>query len=834
MNRSIPLSVLMMILAVCLGAAVAGAQEKPPTDSVIRTELAHRCAGQARQALTVLPTTLPEQPPQAVVLLRQACRLDPDNAEIWRLLIEAAELADDPDQAQQALKQYLKLRPNDDVAQFRLIEQLLTSRQTLDERLAMCKRLLDSPRASRFSEALRSRLAFNLAMMQAEQGRLDAYHQRLEQALTLDATNKAAAMQAYSELVEREADLPEIAAALFTLFSADPTDPNTRAMIGDLLLGCGQYQAALDWYTTASNLQNKNGGTLSLSVLQSMVTAMWGAGKTDQALASLDQLARSLTPPDESTPESDASTPAPSDGSAAAETDKQAKPIPVGVLPIEMEAIRMMLLHQAARTEQANRVFESVIRQLQEDIEKHPENIAGQINLAWTRLLFNRELDQVEQSIAAIRKADGGEKDPRVRSLAGWLAVRRGQVERARALLADQAEDDPYSRLGLCLLEGSQIEPQKRSRWLNEVANDAPTALIGLVALDRLRAEQRQPVWKPSYRQAAALFEQVPATLKDIDRQTFSFVMLRAKLPVQRQYDYLQPITVEVELRNVSQLPMGLGVDHALPSNLMVFTTVNAPAVQGLPRIPPMVIDLHRRFRLEPGETLRVPVRLDSGSLGTLLDNIAARTVRINALFMLNPVMSRGGGLTAGVMGLRRSERGIVRQPLRINMDDLPAKVAAFAGPDTRRNLGMMSLLLKMAASVSPEEMDKAQPIIDAVVKQFGAMPEMRRAWVIAQLPPTEASRQRFESVLNAAASDSSVLVRLLLLSGQITQADSPLLNAALRSEDATVSNFAKRQKTILEAVALEVQSEPETGGEAAPGETEPVPAPDEEPGSAR
>ncbi len=813
------------IVLIC-GVCPALAQQEESSPSVIRLELSQRCIRQAQMVLDQMQDPIPEQAVQGMVLLQHAHRLDPENAETCRLLIEAAELAGDSAAVRSALKQYVKLRPDDDVAQLKLIEQLVTDQQTLDKRMAMLARLLDSPGSDRFSDALRSRLAFRLALMHQEQGGFEAYRKRLKQALSLDSTNKAAAYQAYSELVDRGGSIQQIAAALFTLFNADPADPYTHAMLGDMLLGCGQYQAALDWYESAGKIAEANRTGLSPQVAQSMILAMWGAGQTDRALSFLEYMT-GVTPEGPSAEPTDASDEDQLSGPRIEATRggdqtegngsmQAAEDVEPALIPFELQAIHTVLLDHAAQAERAERAAGKLVDQLRQAIEDGDDKTTWQINLAWTCLLLNRHLDIAGQTVEDLLAEPGGKEDPVVRSLVGWLKLRRGESDAAREHLAELAEDDPFSRLGLCLIEDDAMEPEQRVRLLNAVVNDTPATLVGLIALDRLRTLQNQPTWRKDYRRVAGLFEQIPETLRRIAEEPFSYVLLNVTMPARRQYGYLQPIDVELELRNVSRVPLGVGPNSTLPARLMVFASATALDSQPLPGIAPIVVDLHRRLRLEPNESLRVPMRLDGGYLGVLLDMQSTRTLRISALFMLNPALGPTGGFTPGVLGMRRSLRGIVRDPLRVDVEEIDARLAAFAGPDSLEHLGVMSFLLHFSAVVPDEQIEKSQAIVSAVVQQFRIMPQMRRAWLIAQLPSSENTHQRYMSFLNKAVADGSELVQMLLISRLITEPDSSLMNAAMRSDNPSVREFAIRQKAIRQAVQDQEPVDPldtESGG---------------------
>src|SRR5690606_10997153 len=101
-------------------------------------------------------------------------------------------------------------------------------------------------------------------------------------------------------------------------------------------------------------------------------------------------------------------------------------------------------------------------------------------------------------------------------------------------------------------------------------------------------------------------------------------------------YGFLDPQLVRMRLYNHAEVPLSLGPGATLPPTAFVLLD---PRVAGtsLGDLPPLVVDLGRKLRLEPREFVEVPVRIDQAFLGLLMTFNPDKTFDYNVQVIYDP-----------------------------------------------------------------------------------------------------------------------------------------------------------------------------------------------------
>jgi len=795
--------IVAWVVALCGPAFLGvGAADAAPPD---RARVAHRLEQIARLTLSgqSVRADADHRIERAYILLDQANQLDPDHAERWLLLAEAAAATDRADAARSALRQYLRLRPGDDVAQLRLIEQLVDAKQTVDDRLAFYRRIAEGPASGNFSNALRSRVAYRAAVLSAEQGDRQQYTRLLGKALQLDPTNKAAAAESFRAIAaDPDSSLSDRAAALFTLFQADPTDPATHAMIADFQFTRGFYVGAVDWYVTAERLQAARGGAIDAAVVHNWAMALWGSGRSAAALQLLGYL--DPPPPDQSDEADEPDESGQPDGAPA--DGLEAPPTDAGRAPLETLMLRAVIAAAGADEATVDKHF-SVLADRFEQAD--PADADLRLARCWAYLLCDRNPAKVNALLPKV--AD----EPTRELLAGWLALRTGNDDRAAATLGALADADPRAKLGLGVLAEKRDEIDKALGLYTQVYQARPDDIFGLTAVSHMRRLSASPPVAGDVRQAANLFAAVPADLRNMAANPMKFIQLKLT-PESSRYDYGQPINATLELRNVSNQPLSLGPDGAVPTQVLLMPSIRLNRQPG-PQLSPVVLDMHRTLMIGPRRSLALPVRLDLGVTSQILNMFPTAHAGLNVVAVLNPRIAPNGKFEPGPLGSAVQTRGIVRTATPPSPELVDRMISQLASTDPVLVIDALGILIPLTQQLPADQPDTAEladRAIEAVRRVFDDLSPMQQAWAVSlvQINP-DATRSPFSGLVDQAARSESDLVILTLLATQVRSNDSSMLNAALRRPDRNdpIRRYAEHLRTAIEqAEAAEAQAEAE------------------------
>lgn len=800
----------LLALTPMLGAHARGQDEPvaPPEDPA--RMLGERLLSLVEGTLDGRSQPRADQLVRARILLEQALKLVPDDAESWRLRLELADRLDDKAGGLDALKNYCRLRPEDDAAQWDLIQRSIAQKQTIEQRTAGVTNLADGPSAGNLSPALRSRLATYLARAAMERGDNKEFASRLRTALLLDPANARAAGMAYELALSRNAPPLDRGVTLMGMIKAAPTDPVARWQMGNLLLSQGAYIEAAGQLGAAKNVSTAPlPPQEAASYYASLAIALASGGQTNQALALLNQLDAAWAPGN--APSSAASAPADAPATAPATTAPvSAAPTVNAGLPIDLEVLRAALLwHQggAARAEGA-------LRRVREDAARRAK-AAGQAGLlaaseqAWIELLFYDAADTVAAAQLLNRLPAMVEKtpadSPTGQRLRGWLLLRSGKADEARKALTPLAATDPFAAYGLAL-SYSSTEHERRD-WLNKAAELGASGLAGMLAAVELRAAgvvstaSATPV-------GLALGDRIgewPRLLANPNPAEQAWIVLALSVEPHRS-SFLEPIRATLRIRNATDMPLAMGPEGTVPTRVFLITTLR-PGQSGMTELPPRVIDIHRRLRLDGRQSLDVPIRLDRGRLGALFASSGTETIQLNTLAMLDAYPVPGGRYITGPLGAADMARLIERQGVPASAANVTSWMDLL-NPQAEPSARMRALALLPEAvrqSRGPEGAPAAAKMTKALIDAFPKLDPIAQTWLLSFLPGPEhpgGGGEAFKPIHDAAERSADPLVRMMNLVVAVRDPKSPTMNAALRSDNRTLVEFATALRQGLEAAA--------------------------------
>jgi tetratricopeptide (TPR) repeat protein len=191
-----------------------------------------------------------------------------------------------PKNSIEALEQYVRLVPNDDVARLRLIEHYSAGYQTTDARLKYLRFLLDQPSVS---NEIKSRCATWAAVLLGERSRQQQV-EMLARAVELDPVNIYARRLEYALLTSGGAGPAERVASLAAQLRCNPAQVRVLASIGRELAAAGLTRESLNWMVAARNLSDRAGEPIDADYYVEYVAQLHLGGLAAEAEQTLGQV----------------------------------------------------------------------------------------------------------------------------------------------------------------------------------------------------------------------------------------------------------------------------------------------------------------------------------------------------------------------------------------------------------------------------------------------------------------------------------------------------------------------------------------------------------------
>jgi hypothetical protein len=445
------------------------------------------------------------------------------------------------------------------------------------------------------------------------------------------------------------------------------------------------------------------------------------------------------------------------------------------------------------------------------------------------RLLFDVRVDEAPDLLESYL-ADDRVKEAARHRFQGWLALRQDRPEQAREHF-QQAPDDPLSELGLALLEAEAGNRVSAVRLLADVWKSQPETQIGLFAKSEL--EQLLGRSAPALSEATREMSDIAAEGAGDDllylwSDPTKVVQLSLE-PVENELEYMDRPLLRVTLRNASNHPLALGPEAPLSSRLMLAASLRLDGRPVQARFLPLIVDLHRHFRLEPRESLTVDVNVNRDQHL----EFAWATPGMNMLLRYR-----------GILNYAPSPRGTgqyVADPMGV--EAYADEIIAFGVPGPYRDpVGLMlnldkswgvtrfRLLSVAIAMIGTPEERQADPVPAAerarvregLLERFDSLSDLERAWLLVRsMGMTELPAD--SPLIEQAASAGGELTTLAYLATRARTLDDPVLARALESESAELRALARARRAALlaraERSAAPADAAPPAGGDPmAPG----------------
>jgi hypothetical protein len=370
----------------------------------------------------------------------------------------------------------------------------------------------------------------------------------------------------------------------------------------------------------------------------------------------------------------------------------------------------------------------------------------------------------------------------------GWIALRRGDAAKAIELLEPLVAVDAVSSIGLAQAYLDLDRRGDAARQFLEIWRKQPGSALGVWSRDRLATLLGRPVPPSETAESLdALVRGLPRTYDRLlsDRERAVGLMVR---PRKTSVGPLEPVEVDVEITNLTDLPLAISSAGPIDPNLAIIANATVSQLDRAVASQPLVVPISGVLRLGPRERMVVPVDLSLTAFGEVLDRTAlsGSTLGCRALTNFRPVS--GGALQPGPLGAKAEGSQIRVDGVRVSAGWVEDALAAIATPDGDADLVFMNLLAAVGAATDnapeapPEEFEALLRIWPVMQGAWEKLDPASRGWLLATFP-TVPSKGIAELVDRARASRDPLTVLGYLL-GRVRSADDPILLEAIASDD--------------------------------------------------
>lgn len=750
-------------------------------------------------------------------LSRLSVELEPTNPALWRLALDLASTMVDgePKAAEfgsEALARLNELEPNDEVIRLRRLLDTVARRQTAEERIAAYEKLLEPANIGRIGRSVAARIAFDLALLRQRTGDEAGYRAALLQAVDLDATFPEAAEVAAGYFAMASTSPAEHADALRTAVLSNPSRPPAALSLASVCLQNGAYQAGADILALEARLLETRVPNAEYDgLLADLVLAHWGARDTDSAYLVARKRQLQLDAVLHAQLERDGVI-------LDLKRRKEARLPATVTLATNLAAMAnaRKLPDSAVAVSNAMVSFGTQLQSLDRFEEGRAELARTRLEGAFVQLWLDGDVTQATDWI----EQSGNLSDEARARFDGLLKLRAKDPAAAKEILAPVAARDTGARLALAMAQEALGENKEAARAYLEFAKSGPDTAIGLWCRDRLESMLGTPIDLFPAAGEVAKAAALPQAFSQLLRTGGANFLIRI-VPRRTELEAWDPVVFDVQLTNRSNWPLAIGRDGPIRDTASVTSSLNIPGTK--PGASPFsILQIDRAFRLDPGQTISIPIDLSlTDAATTLRDHVL--TGAFASVHTIVNWKTTQMGLEPGPLGMELESPLVHIGGIRVGREWVEQSLAALA--DRARPVDP-EVVAYLAYAVLRAETDPAGMPADAV-EALKAAPEVMadaarrvtpqsRAWLVFACPAGRvvedasegiealggadgaatlsnksscAGLEPLDAVLRA---DESAMTRIAWISLRVRRPEDPMLEASVGSKDERVAAYAR------------------------------------------
>lgn len=772
--------------------------------------------------LRLRPDPTPEDYRIAALVMTIGDAVQPGEAETLRRIADCSWNGTDEQAAIDATTRLVQADPTDRVAILRVVSATIARMQTAEERLAAYEKLLGSGGA-RLPAVVRSRLALDCALLMRERGDEQGFIDRLQQATSLDATNKEAALLASAYYAERSTDPMGRLEMLANLLYSDPMDPGVHDQLSASLAQGGAFVGAKRLWNNARTLMAQGARERGYDAEVRSLVHDWLAGGATDIVRTLNK--RLAADREVKARQIEAQTRSGVSLTDAGKVEDQRLAQPV-------DRVRVL----AALASGDRITYETGCVDLaRSGLSLLKEANDPQIELLMPRdeaLAFAQRAQITAELVAAICGVTGPELTENLTSIESSgladdprLAVAR--VARAMETLGTEAamgellkvdfaaDESGEAEAAASILVAEALKKQNKREQAAGVLRQTARKHI-LLPMGALAWNRYQQIKGPDERltaQAAAMdafADNVPRWIDQAINDPRSMMALDVQLE-KTTLPALQRPVAKVRIRNVSPIPLSLGPDRTINSRLIFAPRMDVGIAAMGQLALPEIVEADRRLRLEPNETLEFDAFPDIGFTGWLSESACADVVRCRWRVLQGFRSNEQGVIEQGPGCLSTETAALVKNPLpeaTLDPAELPERVR------TRDESELLPIAVVLRArtmslgAIKEDDKDRgalveqAKGVIAAFVERYPTLSPLARQMLLTVLP----QQTQFPAMADfdrLALQDQDPKVLAIALVTRCADPADAALAAAAESADPMLREVARLHKARLAGAGM-------------------------------
>ncbi|MCA9295943.1 MAG: hypothetical protein KC983_05485 [Phycisphaerales bacterium] len=796
---SLPIAVLLVSLGSARPAAAQTAEatnDEIPIRRMLASELARYVRVAAGSDLMDRSTF-----DSGVALAEVVTELDPDNPDSWNLLLDAATIAEDEPARSLAIREIVRLDPDDQRARLFRIQMAIDAYQSADERCRAYATLLAPEQRETLGAAVASRLAYDYALLLRQMGDTDAFAEWLSESVALDSSNRTAAALAARYFSSNVDDPFGRAELLVNVQLSDPADVLTTLTLAQHLLNHGAYTGAARMYTIASRGRESINQSVTAGVFTDQLIALWAAGRSDEALSLIRErqhivnvLAQNARMREEPTL------------TRVDVTDER------GALPPTVALVRSAILADRNNEErdhayeQLDIAYDRAIIDLEANDDAGAEDIAALwIERAFALLWFG---DDVSKAKTALEEADAlvPLNEVAARRYEALIALRQGDPERATQLVSDMLDGDDWMARLIFADAARQLGNTRDAarQWL-VVNNAQPGTLFGVWSNAKLVEvlDRRIPL-STIASQLEDLIASIPPSFDRYADEPSSYFSLRID-PVKPAYKAYEPILVRLTLENHTGRPIAIDPNGPIRPAVALVVDGRMTNYRGAEKQRPIIIDIGKRLRLDAHESYSVVFDLRHYQFASHVNRFALLGAIVRMRGYTNCAAMTNGELTNGLLGMKAESSTFRVDGQRVDTKWVDRTVERMMerewySTDRLRDLAFLAHVAEQGqqpdSPTAPDiDPDRVQQVTDVVNESFATLSPLQQAWLLIVMP----SNAIFKPVLETAQQVDDPLVQVVYMLRGLQSDHDPMLAAGERSEYESVRAVATMMRRSFE-----------------------------------